>query len=86
MASAASIVPTATPAAAAPAAGVATTAATRAPPASTEAGAPPPPDHLQTYIQTAKSSIGMSGANRPVLNLGLSFKLPVNELIDAVLR
>ena len=50
------------------------------------APAPSDPEVLQTYVQTGSSSIGMSGANRPVLNLGLSFKLPINELIDAVLR
>ncbi|CAD7959249.1 unnamed protein product [Amoebophrya sp. A120] len=51
------------------------------PPASAE-----PVAHIKTFVHTGPSSVGMSNDNRPVLNLGLSFKLPINELFDAICR
>eukprot|EP00392_Amoebophrya_sp_AT5.2_P004333 g4341.t1 len=47
---------------------------------------PVPLSHIHTYVQAGASSIGLSSDNRPVLNLGLSFKLPINELFDAICR
>ncbi|CAD7954469.1 unnamed protein product [Amoebophrya sp. A25] len=46
----------------------------------------PPLTHIQTFVQSTPSSIGWSANDKPVLNLGLSFKLPIHELLDAICR